>query len=359
MEILPFERTKTKDGRVRDKVAILGFAGTTRHLTPFDNDEWEIWGLNEAHRQPWMKRFTRWFQIHKRWDFMKQNNESYKEHWEWLQKEQPFPIYMQEKYPDIPSSVNLPLREIVEKFCSNYQRGTLTDSEVIEYFTSSFAYMGSMALFMGFKEIGVWGFEMATDTEYRYQKGSTEFWLGIMGQHAKILLPNGCQLLNGKLYGYEVSRMINRQRLEFLRSRYDHELKQAEADQNRINGRREEVIRLFQKAQSDQERHLYAARQRDLLELEVRANGSLNERRGRLNMIADLIKTVDNMHMGKDPGDGFAGADGDLDPQKEQEVQDAAEQKAQDQELTAEVGAIVGAGSAPDERSEGNERSEG
>ena len=116
MEILPFERTKTKDGRVRDKVAILGFAGTTRHLTPFDNDEWEIWGLNEAHRQPWMKRFTRWFQIHTRDDFTKQNNESYREHWEWLQKEQPFPVYMQEKYPDIPSSVSLPLREIVEKF---------------------------------------------------------------------------------------------------------------------------------------------------------------------------------------------------------------------------------------------------
>lgn len=359
MEILPFERTKTKDGRVRDKVAIVGFAGTTRHLAPYDNDEWEIWSLNEAHRQPWMKRITRWFQIHKDWDYKKQNNESYREHWEWLQQKQPFPIYMQEQPVDIPSSVELPLRDIIEKFCGNYQRGTLTDSEVIEYFTSSFAYMGSLALFMGFKEIGVWGFEMATDTEFRYQKGSTEFWLGIIGQHAKMLLPNGCQLLNGKLYGYEVSRMINRQRLEFLKSRFDYELKQAEAEQNRINGRREEVIRLFQKAESEQEKHLYASRQRDLLELEVRANGGVNERRGRLNMLADLIKTVDNMHMGKDPGDGFTGPDADLDPQAEDEVQRAEEAKEKEQELAVEVGATVGESPAFDDGSEGIGRSEG
>ncbi len=315
----------------RDRVAIVGFAGTSRHLAPYDDDRYEIWCLNEAHRQSWLKRLTRWFQIHQRWDFTKANNDAYREHWEWLKEEHPFPIYMQEQQDDVPSSVKYPKREIVERFCQNYRRGrSLEDSEVSEYFTSSFAYMCAMALYLDFKVIEVYGFEMATDTEYRYQKGSTEFWVGIAGQHAEILIQAECRLIQGALYGYEVSRMINRQRLEFLENRYTGERDRAVKDMNRINGRRLENDALHQQAKRTELKQTYAIRGRELLQQEIRSNAVVNEKQGRANMLKDLIATVDNMHAGKDPGDGFYGPEGDLDPQLEQQRQTEAEEAAQE-----------------------------
>lgn len=309
----------------RDRVAIVGFAGTSRHLAPYDDDRYEIWCLNEAHRQPWLRRLTRWYQMHQKWDFTKANNESYREHWEWLQKEHPFPIYMQEKYPEIPSSEMFPKQEIVDRFCQNYRRGkTWEDGEVNEYFTSSFAYMCALALLLDFTHIEVYGFEMATDTEYRYQKGSTEFWIGIAGQHAKVLVQEDCRLTKGALYGYEVSRMINRQRLEFLKTRYTSERDQAVNQMNMVNGRRQENDGLHVQAKQAALKTTYAIRGRELLQQEIKANSVVNEKQGRLNQITDLIQTVDNMHAGKDPGDGYFGPDGDLDPELEQQVQDEA-----------------------------------
>src|SRR3990167_9912925 len=324
----------------RSKVAIVGFAGTTRHLAPFDDKEFEIWGLNEAHRQPWMKRITRWFQIHERWDFTKQNNTSYKEHWEWLQREHPFPIYMQEKYPDIPSSVEFPLDQVVGTFLRNVKRGTSANTysnqkelEINEYFTSSFAYMCSLALLEGFKTIHVYGFEMATDTEYRYQKGSTEYWLGIATALCdEVYIPFECRLLGGAKYGFEVSRMINRQRLEFLKGRYNQELEEAKQIQDQIYGRRMEADQFYKGAKDRNEKAMYATRARDLLESEVRANSGVNERLGRLNMINDLIKTVDNMHLGKDPGDGYRGIGGDLDSELESKREEEAKSKKSPEE---------------------------
>ena len=325
----------------RDSVAIVGFAGTTRHLAPYDNPEWEIWGLNEAHRQPWMKRITRWFQIHQRWDFTKQNNEAYKEHWEWLQKEHPFPIYMQKAHDDIPSSVEFPLDQITGEYLQHVRRGTVlggvdADTEVLQYFTSSFAFMCSLAILEGFKNIAVFGFEMATDTEFRYQKGSTEYWLGLASEVCRqrggsIYMPKDCRILNGAMYGYEVSRMINRQRLEFLKTRYERELAMSKKKQDLINGRRIEVETMMNGATGKQEKINYALRSRELLEAEIGANSMTNEKAGRVHMIDDLIKVVDNMHAGRDPGDGFFGPEGDLDPELEDRIQAEAEAAAEEE----------------------------
>ena len=330
-KIQPFERSVNPEtGKLREAVALVGFAGNDRHLAPYDDLDVEIWCLNEAHRQPWMKRITRWLQMHQSWDFQKQNNESYREHWEWLQTEQPFPIYMQKKYKKIPSAVKFPLNEICERFLSKtrrgYDRGTTT---LNEYFTSSFAYMCSLALYLGFKRIYVAGFAMATDTEYRYQKGSTEFWLGLAaGLGVEVLVTENCQLIHGKLYGYEVSRMINRQRLEFLQGRFQQELKFAEAELAKVNGRRSENERLYKSAKGQEVKKTYALRGKELLEVEIVTLGQASERRGRLNMIKDLIKVVDNMETGKDPGDGFKGDEGDQDIEAEDERQREAEAAA-------------------------------
>jgi len=340
IKILPFERSKTKDGRMRDKVAIVGFAGTTRTWVPYDDDEWEIWGLNEAHRQTWMRRITRWHQYHQAWDFTKQNNPSYQEHWEWLQKEHLFPIYMQEHYPNIPSSVKYPLDEVCETLFSNARRGAGKDATtMVKYFTSSFAYMCALALYLGFKTIGVWGFEMATDTEYRYQKGSTEYLLGVaVGMGVEIYVPEPCKLLNAELYGWRCSRMINRQRLEFLQRRHQGFFDRANVELQRIAGRREEAITLVNKSKTAAEKKTYSIRSQELMQAEINALAKARELMGWVRCYESLIKTVDNMHAGKDPGDGFLGPEGDLDPAAEQAVQDAAEAKARaDAEKELEV----------------------
>ena len=33
----------------KKRVAIIGMATTSRHLAPYDDDEFEIWGLNESY----------------------------------------------------------------------------------------------------------------------------------------------------------------------------------------------------------------------------------------------------------------------------------------------------------------------
>lgn len=328
MKIPPFELT-------RKKVAIVGFAGSTRHLAPFDDEEWEIWGLNEAHRQPWMKRITRWFQVHQKWDFTKKLNKSYKEHWDWLRVPHDFPIYMQEEYPDVISSVKYPLDEIIEKFLSNVLRGEVVN----KYFTSSYAYMMAMALYLGAEEVGTYGFEMATDTEYRYQKGSTEFWLGIAaGLGVTLHIPEKCKLLLGALYGWEVSRMINRQRLEFYRKRGVIQLSVFEDASKQITGRRKEVDGLAKGAKTKELKIAYQTRSSELLQEEIIAFGKARDSGGFVRAMDFLIDVCDNMALGKDPGDGYVGPKSDLDPAAEQAVQDAIEAEAKaEREIKVDV----------------------
>jgi len=326
----------------KKKIAIVGFAGTTRHKAPYNDEEWEIWGLNEAHRQAWMKRITRWFQIHKKWDFTKQSQPAYRAHWDWLQKPQPVPVYMQEQYPDIPSAVKYPLEEIVEMFLPNVKRG----EDVNTYFTSSYSFMIALALYMAAKSdipfseltVGTWGFEMATDTEYRYQKGSTEYWMGIAtGLGVHLYIPEECRLVRGAIYGWEVSRMINRQRLEFLKRQSIAAHSALEKELMRINGKRAETEDLLRDARKPALKQTYAARQQELLQNEITAYGRAQRMQGRVDAFGFLIQVVDNMHAGRDPGDGFTGPEGDLDPAAEAIVQKAAEEKAQTEAAEANV----------------------
>ena len=45
-------------------VALVGMAPTSCSLAPYNDEDCEIWMLNESHAFPWAKRATRWFQIH-------------------------------------------------------------------------------------------------------------------------------------------------------------------------------------------------------------------------------------------------------------------------------------------------------
>lgn len=181
-------------------VALVGMAVSSCALAPFEDKDVEIWALNEMHNWKWLKRATRWFQIHatQSWqrDLAKRNVYG---HREWLM-ENPLdiPIYMQYWQEEVPKSVAYPLREVCDKYFKNIRRG---DAK-IKYFTSTFAYMMGIALLDGFERIELYGFEMASTDEFTEQKGCAEWWMGMaMGLGVEIYIPPDSILMWSNLYG--------------------------------------------------------------------------------------------------------------------------------------------------------------
>jgi hypothetical protein len=48
-----------------------------------------------------------------------------------------------------------------------------------KYFTSSIAYMIAYAMELGYKRIGLYGIDMAMDSEYQYQRPCVEYYVGL------------------------------------------------------------------------------------------------------------------------------------------------------------------------------------
>jgi hypothetical protein len=105
------------------------------------------------------------------------------------------PIYMQEKFPEVPASIKYPKGRILTEFAD--ARG---------YFTNHVAWMIALALTEGVQTIGLFGVNYSVESEYQRQRGSAEYWLGrASGMGVKIVLPEQCTLLHDPalLYGYE------------------------------------------------------------------------------------------------------------------------------------------------------------
>lgn len=176
------------------KVAIVGFA-PTKTLAPYNDPEFEIWGLNDLFEH--IPKWDRWFEIHNRKDFQLDTSPTRAEatvnYIEKLKKLD-CPIYMVQKYPDIPQSVEYPLQAMIDEFGG--------------YFTNSISYMIALAIHERFEEIHVYGVDMAVGTEYNEQRPSCEYFLGIaVGRGIKIHIPLESDLLKTRfLYGFEQPR---------------------------------------------------------------------------------------------------------------------------------------------------------
>jgi hypothetical protein len=184
----------------------------------------EMWCLNNGHicfTEEQNKRFTGWFQIHPRSDF-EANNVPVFGHLKFLQT-CGIPVYMEQVWEDIPTSVRYPRSEIVS-------------SLGFDYFTSSMAYMLALAIYQGYQEVRLYGIDMAADSEYRHERPCLEFWLGYA--HARgisIIFPEDCPILKGKDYGHTVqlsSTFVNK----MLRM-HDQEREVKRAQFNEATGR--------------------------------------------------------------------------------------------------------------------------
>lgn len=128
-----------------------------------------------------------------------------------------YPVYLVEECPEIHNSLRYPIEAVSDKYLKNLDR----EGSSIQYFTSSFCYMLALALYEGFEDIYVSGFEMGSDTEYVYQKAGAEFWMGIVSQHARLHLPDGSHLLKARLYGFDTDgQIITREVLDEYHSWY-------------------------------------------------------------------------------------------------------------------------------------------
>ena len=214
-------------------VALVGLAETTRDAVKRTNAD-EVWALNWSYNYDFLDKtgIDRLFEMHPIWLFIDNEHEEYqkpKDHWKWLHKPHPFPIYMLRDIPSIPSCTNYPIDEIVddifadrlivvewqgEKHIYDREKGKFIEHKT-DLFGSSFDYLLALAIHEKVDVIELYGFEMGGDTEYKYQKDSAHFFLGVaVGRGITIKRQSNSVLMKNKRYGYEGAQMIFRQDLE-------------------------------------------------------------------------------------------------------------------------------------------------
>jgi hypothetical protein len=219
-------------------VAIVGSNPLSRGHAPWDSDI-PIWVFNEA-SAGWAKdlKVAAVFQLHLPMIFRSRHNHAFAEYYEWLKDEKPYPIYMQEKYPDVPSSVRLPLDEMVEILPAPIQVRIGKEPERTKYFTSSVAYAIAFAIYEGYERIEIYGVETLSDTEYVQQRDGITLWMGIaLGMGIEIEMHTAAGFLSCVQYGYEGSFMVDRQLLEAAYNAWSETKEKCEEDLRRSEAR--------------------------------------------------------------------------------------------------------------------------
>lgn len=216
----------------RKKVAIVGFAKSWVD-TPFADDSFEIWGINELYR--YLKEFKgkngeharadRWFEIHNPESPSKNN----KDHHAWLAS-CGIPLYMWQHYDKFPSSMPYPKDEVKAMINSNmiFPGNSLDCAQSdkgakFSNFSNQITWMLLLAVYEGFEEIHVYGVDMATKEtiktpdgtvtttgEYIFQRPSCEAIIGFaLGKGIKVLIPQTSELCKfPQDYGFETDNQV-------------------------------------------------------------------------------------------------------------------------------------------------------
>jgi len=188
------------------KIAILGF-GPSQEKAPWDDKDWEKWGL------PWCERwreYDRLFEMHSKhvlnsenaivlkefWDgeklvTLKQRPENYWERLVDIAKNPKKKVYTQEPLAGLDkgleSSTVYPYERVI--------------SWVGDYFTSSISYMVALAIAEMQEQmdeentIGIWGVDLLDDQEWFYQRPGIEYLIGVArGMGIQTVIPKESRL---------------------------------------------------------------------------------------------------------------------------------------------------------------------
>ncbi len=187
--VQPEEKTETRVLTVgaKKKICIVGFA-PGNEAAPYDDESFEIWGVNEMYMAKQVRRVDVLFELHDyKWIC---EGKRYKEHIDWLRNAK-IPIMMQQHFDDIPNSVPFPRKVLEEKYGA--------------YFTNTISWEIALATHIGVEEIHIYGVNMATDIEYQSQRPSCEYYIGLArGKGIKVYIPPESDLLKCFYqYGFE------------------------------------------------------------------------------------------------------------------------------------------------------------
>lgn len=205
--------------KYQKRVAIVGCSGS-KDLAPFNDPTWEIWGVNNLFY--FIPRYDKWFEIHNitqdsQGNFQRRGGDEFRgqsinEYIRDLGK-MSCPVVMQRVWAEIPTSTPYPLAAVKERFGALlgwYGKPKLqgVPDENLNYRlygTNTITYMLLLAILEGATEIGIWGVDMAVDTEYQYQRPSCEWAVGLaVGLGIPVYIPDEADLLKTiTLYGFE------------------------------------------------------------------------------------------------------------------------------------------------------------
>jgi len=273
------DRFRTKE----KKIAILGTATDSRREVPFEHEiskggEWEIWGLSE--RPEDVPVWSRWFELHN----LERKRTKSPGYWAQL-KNMTKPLYVAHAHPELPKALIFPKDEITQYW------GT--------YFTNTVSWLIAFAYMEGATTLGIWGVDMATNTEYGGQRPSCEYYIGrVEGEGCRVIIPPESDLLKTRrLYGFDDAgdRMAAKVQVrnEELRERQAMTNRQHEGTSKQahmIMGGMKELQLLIQ-ADGDLNKELLGSR---LQELQAEAEEAIHAERQLLQAAAAVRGAIEN-----------------------------------------------------------------
>lgn len=175
------------------KVALIGSVKETLRYAPFADPSWEVWAHNSLPpRSIEWGRVDRVFDLHPPHVFQAKQKCGRRDYYGWL-KSLTVPVYMQDRYPEIPASVRYPIERIRAEW-------------PLVAFGSQTAYMIALALSEGVTHLGLYGIHYTAEPEREEQRMNAELWVGIAyGCGVHVVIPEGCPIARTPkdLYGYE------------------------------------------------------------------------------------------------------------------------------------------------------------
>lgn len=183
------------------KIALVGFAESWKQA-PFDDPSVDVMGLNELHK--YLPRWDYWIEIHDG-DTLgvtarDLSEGEVKRHLEWLSADHGRkPIFMQPEFCDgrFPNATRFPIEDL-QYLCPDEAGGR-------PYFTSSIGMMIAWAIHQAYEWIGLYGIDLASDVEYRFQRANAEYYVGLArGMGRTVHITKGSAICKaGHTYGYD------------------------------------------------------------------------------------------------------------------------------------------------------------
>jgi len=163
----------------------------------------DIWLFNEAPSDEKYKKCDAVFQLHTEAIWKSPKNRSDEKHYAWLKSGKTPKVYMQEKYKDVPKSVKYPINDVVDltkniKLASGKSFKNLTSSPDLALALIAQMYKKGIK----YDKVEIWGIELETESEYRYQRMGFGFWIGYLAALG-VNLEIHNNIFDSPIYGYE------------------------------------------------------------------------------------------------------------------------------------------------------------